>query len=137
MPSYLLRRLTLFHGLDLLFSRAFGETCHEPQIFKIHMGGKREFERLGVCDGSGMDCVISGMASCGCVYTKRGVHLSESVLLSCPVGDRNLNSIVAKLLNMDATLSFQTLGGMRRKSTAVLCEWQRWRNGGNMYIQCM
>lgn len=35
LPRSLLRRLTLFQGLDLLFSRAFGETCHEPQIFKI------------------------------------------------------------------------------------------------------
>lgn len=117
-----------------MFSRAFGETCLRSLKY---LCGRREFEQLGVCDGSGLDCAISGMASGGCVYTERGVHLSESVLLSCPVGDRNLNSIVAKLLNMDATLSSQTLGGMRHKSTAVLCVWQRWRNGGNMYIQCM
>lgn len=134
LPQSLLRRLTLFHGLDLLFSRAFGETCLRSLK---SLCGRRKFERLGVCDGSGMDCVISGMASGGCVYTERGVHLSESGLLSCPVGDRNLNSIVAKLLNMDATLSSQTLGGMRRKPPAVLCVWQRWRNGGNMYVQCM
>lgn len=35
LPQSLLRRLALLQGLDLLFS--FGETCHEPQIFKIHL----------------------------------------------------------------------------------------------------